>query len=257
MDSIVAAFNQLPRPKQIPSGPVPNHWYFTIRHVPLDPPADIVQIIHPQSRFQHSGGPTQINSLSSLRERVNVIIPLLLEEFIKGLDRDPLGNPTPNSNGLAPWTWSTKDAELARALEARMKQLGVKKELCVIKASTQEDEDIANESWSHLVGQMMGMMGRNAKAKKAVAAAESSKNGQGEPACFQCGKTTEVKRCANCQSAWYCSRDCQKAHWKVHKRTCGAFLFYSHGAPTNAEARRLADEISIDLTNSAERGGLV
>lgn len=46
-----------------------------------------------------------------------------------------------------------------------------------------------------------------------------------EPSCFKCGKV-EVdlgkapSKCARCQRAWYCDKDCQKAHWKGHKSVC-------------------------------------
>lgn len=30
-----------------------------------------------------------------------------------------------------------------------------------------------------------------------------------------------MKRCAKCQTSLYCSRDCQKADWKTHKKSCG------------------------------------
>ncbi|KAH7060656.1 putative MYND domain protein [Macrophomina phaseolina] len=42
-------------------------------------------------------------------------------------------------------------------------------------------------------------------------------------ACANCGKTEEgLKHCAKCSSEYYCSRDCQKAHWKTHKKVCAA-----------------------------------
>ena len=28
------------------------------------------------------------------------------------------------------------------------------------------------------------------------------------------------KSCSRCKVAWYCSRDCQTAHWEAHKRLC-------------------------------------
>ena len=42
--------------------------------------------------------------------------------------------------------------------------------------------------------------------------------------CSHCKKAgseqAPLKRCTRCRSAWYCNRDCQKADWKTHKKTC-------------------------------------
>ncbi|KAK7744709.1 hypothetical protein SLS62_010129 [Diatrype stigma] len=51
-----------------------------------------------------------------------------------------------------------------------------------------------------------------------------------EPSCHACGQTNkdgkDLKKCGGCQNeraaAYFCDRDCQKSHWKVHKRgNCG------------------------------------
>ncbi|KAL2066841.1 hypothetical protein VTL71DRAFT_1265 [Oculimacula yallundae] len=62
-----------------------------------------------------------------------------------------------------------------------------------------------------------------------VSASESSE--QPEPAtsaatCATCQKPqsdlpTPLKHCAKCKTTQYCSVDCQKSDWKIHKRTCG------------------------------------
>ncbi|KAE9048458.1 hypothetical protein PR001_g209 [Phytophthora rubi] len=40
--------------------------------------------------------------------------------------------------------------------------------------------------------------------------------------CDQCHAPSEkLSKCARCRDAVYCSRDCQKAAWKLHKRLCG------------------------------------
>ena len=40
--------------------------------------------------------------------------------------------------------------------------------------------------------------------------------------CDACGRTdTKLKACSRCKRAWYCSTDCQKSDWTVHKQNCG------------------------------------
>ncbi|PFH61460.1 hypothetical protein XA68_17291 [Ophiocordyceps unilateralis] len=44
------------------------------------------------------------------------------------------------------------------------------------------------------------------------------------PECIHCKKSppeVKLRNCAKCSSALYCSRDCQKADWKAHKKICG------------------------------------
>ncbi|KAL2270699.1 hypothetical protein VTJ83DRAFT_70 [Remersonia thermophila] len=40
-------------------------------------------------------------------------------------------------------------------------------------------------------------------------------------ACSKAPPEVTLKRCAKCSIAPYCSRECQKADWKSHKKTCG------------------------------------
>jgi len=39
--------------------------------------------------------------------------------------------------------------------------------------------------------------------------------------CAQCGQAAATARCTRCKTVFYCDRECQKAHWKTHKKECG------------------------------------
>ncbi|OTB20103.1 hypothetical protein K445DRAFT_51281 [Daldinia sp. EC12] len=46
-----------------------------------------------------------------------------------------------------------------------------------------------------------------------------------EPSCYSCGKIEAdlgkaLMRCGHCKGIWYCDKECQKAHWEIHKPTC-------------------------------------
>lgn len=38
--------------------------------------------------------------------------------------------------------------------------------------------------------------------------------------CAQCSKPNCTKRCSECKNIYYCSKECQKNHWNVHKKNC-------------------------------------
>ena len=50
------------------------------------------------------------------------------------------------------------------------------------------------------------------------------------PLCALCGKGGAQSKCGDCRQVSYCSRDCQKAHWKTHKSVCTqACVIVHHG----------------------------
>lgn len=38
--------------------------------------------------------------------------------------------------------------------------------------------------------------------------------------CAKCDKDGCTKGCGTCKSLYYCSKKCQAAHWKEHKKSC-------------------------------------
>eukprot|EP00002_Diphylleia_rotans_P001603 TRINITY_DN10892_c0_g1_i1.p1 TRINITY_DN10892_c0_g1~~TRINITY_DN10892_c0_g1_i1.p1 ORF type:complete len:563 (-),score=106.72 TRINITY_DN10892_c0_g1_i1:68-1756(-) len=43
--------------------------------------------------------------------------------------------------------------------------------------------------------------------------------------CSACGKKVEIKWCAKCHTACYCSRECQVQDWPQHKQRCNSVVF--------------------------------
>ncbi|VDC07635.1 unnamed protein product [Peniophora sp. CBMAI 1063] len=70
--------------------------------------------------------------------------------------------------------------------------------------------------------------------------------------CLHCGVRDVQKalsRCARCQSCYYCSKDCQKADWEAHKKSCQE----RHERLKELEARKKEDPvIGQQLTDLSE-----
>jgi hypothetical protein len=49
--------------------------------------------------------------------------------------------------------------------------------------------------------------------------AELRRNFEDPHTCAACGSITE-KKCGRCEKVYYCKRECQKKHWKAHKKEC-------------------------------------
>lgn len=270
MADTVTSFNRLDRSEYAPSGLVRNHWYFTVRHVPLHPAGDMVQIINPESHFQVCTDPKQILSLPTIGAQTDVIVPLLLETFLKGVNRGPDGLPNeadPQVPSFAPFSWGTRSPNLARAVEVKLRALGVRADLCTVQPGTREQDEAADESWSKMMDLLINNLGTPLPKRAS----------QGRVICGGCKKDSSwfsagLKKCSRCNTESYCSRDCRKRNWKQHKKACGnsggtsdgqqsssttgqaldPFDYYQKVAHTVPEAKVLADSISLPLP---PRGG--
>ena len=63
--------------------------------------------------------------------------------------------------------------------------------------------------------------------------------------CNMCEKTEaalgkKLSACASCGRAWYCSRECQKSHWKSHKTLCKNIV-KNIGSQKNGSQEKAAD----------------
>ena len=68
--------------------------------------------------------------------------------------------------------------------------------------------------------------------------------------CAACGRQPPTMRCP-CLTASYCSRECQRAHWRTHKRACP--LRRSRASSRTASEVSVAAEAAV-ATNSTQNG---
>jgi [histone H3]-lysine4/36 N-trimethyltransferase SMYD len=65
--------------------------------------------------------------------------------------------------------------------------------------------------------------------------------------CFSKPSDTKLLRCSRCRRFWYCTKNCQRKDWKLHKEECTALL--NHGDKLTAdEESHLADALLVART---------
>lgn len=132
LPALARAFNNLSRSPKLHSGLVDNHWHFVVRHVPLNPPVDLLHLANPTSYSQHIQGAAQILSCPSVTVQADVVLPLFLTSFVNTISQQP--------PAYAP------RSEMASALEERLTSAGVRRELCNIKIGDKNHSNAEQEN---------------------------------------------------------------------------------------------------------------
>ncbi|KAK0450076.1 hypothetical protein EV421DRAFT_1899593 [Armillaria borealis] len=164
----VARFNALPRTSRAPSGRVANDWHFDIRFIHLDPPSHLLFMVQPESTFIHTemlGSKPMMFFPETGKEAAPEVARGLIRAFLTSFGDIGM---TP----LAPWKLTTEDTDLATAVGAEFKKLGVRKELCKISVS-HSNAAIARESFEDFFNGLKSHMNLSEIASAAVSCPES------------------------------------------------------------------------------------
>ncbi len=71
--------------------------------------------------------------------------------------------------------------------------------------------------------------------------------------CSRCGKAG-TQHCFRCKGAYYCSKDCQEAHWSIHKAFCDMLVSAKEEAKkTKAIPREEADEATATKASDTKK----
>ena len=73
--------------------------------------------------------------------------------------------------------------------------------------------------------------------------------------CFLCGKegrSPPLRRCSQCEIAYYCSKTCQRGHWKKHKAACIAAVAAKADDATRQRLARAVREKGKDKVEGGE-----
>ncbi|KAK5719412.1 hypothetical protein LTR15_007935 [Elasticomyces elasticus] len=202
MDDIVRKFNSLPRPHVRPDG-FPNHWIIGVRRIPVEPPLDVLLVLHPESKDVFQGSPSHPSVIQTLTatEKAEAIVPLLIKGFAvkdPSICRTPIG-----TGGTAPWSWTAEDLDVIPAIEAKLRAVGVRSELCKVSPASSEHIKTLCEVRSRMEKVYNAAMAKLPGAATQDRSLDPAKIG--DSACHGCGvsqKWAGLKRCNGCGSAW-------------------------------------------------------
>ncbi|KAG5638427.1 hypothetical protein H0H81_012758 [Sphagnurus paluster] len=150
MTDPIAAFNSLPRNSHT-SDKYPNDWVFTVRHVPISPEADLIMLVNPITLESHCEGPVDLLKLSP-HDYNGVIAHCLLRAFVSGMGSEA------KERMVAPWTWKTTEAKLARELGHLFKAMNVREELADVRVADAGVKEIVDGQWEDLLGTIQRSM---------------------------------------------------------------------------------------------------
>ena len=77
--------------------------------------------------------------------------------------------------------------------------------------------------------------------------------------CFNCqteGRSPPLRKCMQCEVAYYCSKTCQRGHWKVHKTACIAAVAAKADDARRQRLARAVREKGKDKVKGAEEDDL-
>jgi len=107
-----------------------------------------------------------------------------------------------------------EDWEEAEMLEMPIPQACALRQMAILRCLNQCIE-VYTAIWSK--GTSNPSATNQAEVKQALTKAQQSFQNN---TCIRCGKANSHSLCARCQKVKYCSRECQKEHWKEHKQFC-------------------------------------
>ena len=79
--------------------------------------------------------------------------------------------------------------------------------------------DVRTDSFHELMTYDLSLVGRHREWQEIREFQRSCSSRGGAIACAVCCQDG-LKKCSVCKAIWYCSRECQSAHWSEHKGAC-------------------------------------